>query len=45
MKPVLSYCTARIFSKSLLPMAAMCASKVVAGNDNDGLVPFPAVWG
>ena len=45
MKPVLSYCTARIFSKSWLPMAAMSAPKVVAENDNDRLVPFPAVWG
>jgi len=45
MKPVLSYCTAKMFSMSLLPMATMSAPKPVAENDNDRLVPFPAVWG
>ena len=45
MKPVLSYCTAKMFSMSLLPMATMSAPKAVAENDNDRLVPFPAVWG
>ena len=45
MKPVLSYCTAKMFSMSLLPMATMGAPKAVAENDNDRLVPFPAVLG
>jgi hypothetical protein len=45
MKPTLTYCTARMFSTGWLPMAAMSAPKVVAENDNDRQVPFPAVWG
>ena len=45
MKPVLSYCTAKMFSMSLLPMAKISAPKAVAANDNDRQIPFPAVWG
>jgi hypothetical protein len=45
MKPVLTYCTAKMFSMNLLPMAKISVPKVVAENDNDRLVPFPAVWG
>jgi hypothetical protein len=39
MKPILSYCTARVFSMGLLPMAAMSLPKAVAENDNDRLLP------
>jgi hypothetical protein len=47
MKPILSYCTARVFSRGLLPMVAMGPPKVVAENDNDKPLPFsfPSVWG
>jgi hypothetical protein len=47
MKPVLSYCTARVFSPGLLPMVAMSPSKAVAENDNDKPLPFPfpGAWG
>jgi hypothetical protein len=41
MKPVLSYCTARVFSMGLLPMAHMSPPKAVAENDNDKLLPLP----
>jgi hypothetical protein len=45
MKPVLSFCTARVFSMSLLPMVAMNPPQAVAENDNDKQLPFPSVWG
>ncbi len=41
MKPILSYCTARVFSMGLLPMAHMSLPKAVAENDNDKLLPLP----
>jgi hypothetical protein len=45
MKSVLSYCTARVFSRGLLPMVAMSPPKAVAENDNDKQLPLPSVWG
>jgi hypothetical protein len=45
MKPVLSYRTARVFSRGLLPMVAMSPPKAFAENDNDNQLPFPSVWG
>lgn len=45
MKSILTYCTARMFSIGLLPMAAMRAPKVVAENANNWQAPSPAAWG
>jgi hypothetical protein len=45
MKPILSYCTARVFLIGLLPMVAMSLPEAVAENDNDKVSPFPSVWG
>jgi hypothetical protein len=45
MKPILSYCTAKVFSMGLLPMAHMSLPKAVAENDNDKLLPLSGVWG
>ncbi len=45
MKPVLSYCTAKVFLMGLLPMVAMSQPKVVAENDNAKQLPFPYVGG
>jgi len=47
MKPVLSYCTARVFLMNLLPMVYMRPPSAAAENDNDNdkLLPLPNVWG
>jgi hypothetical protein len=44
MNQVLSYCTARLFSRALVPLASFKAGGVEPGNDNDPLAPFPCVW-
>jgi hypothetical protein len=45
MTPVLSYCTARMFSIGLLPMVAMRPRHMAAENDNDRPPPFPGTLG
>jgi hypothetical protein len=44
MNQVLSYCTARLFSRALVPLAPFKVRAVEPGNDNDPLAPFPCVW-
>ena len=44
MNQVLSYCTARLFTHALVPLAPLRARVVAPGNDNDPFTPFPCVW-
>ena len=44
MNQVLSYCTARLFSRAIVPLAPFKVRVVEPGNDNDPLAPFPCVW-
>ena len=44
MNQVLSYCTARLFTLALVPLAPLTARAIEPGNDNDPLAPFPCVW-
>ncbi|MBQ0823772.1 hypothetical protein HPT29_015955 [Microvirga terrae] len=44
MNQVMSYCTARLFSRAFVPLAPFRAREVEPGNDNDPLAPFPCVW-
>jgi hypothetical protein len=44
MNQVMSYCTTRLFSRALVPLALLRAKEIEPGNDNDPPVLFPSVW-
>jgi len=44
MNQVLSYCTARLFARAIIPLAPLRTREIEPGNDNDPLAPFPCVW-
>ncbi|MGO4525379.1 hypothetical protein AB4097_11000 [Microvirga sp. 2MCAF35] len=44
MNQLMSYCTVRLFSRALVPLAPFRAREVEPGNDNDPPVSFPSVW-
>ncbi|EIM28331.1 hypothetical protein [Microvirga lotononidis] len=44
MNQVMSYCTARLFSRALVPLALLRTREIEPGNDNDPPVAFPSLW-
>lgn len=44
MNQILSYCTTRLFSRAVVPLASLKIREIEHGNDNDPQAPFPCVW-
>ncbi|WP_262032460.1 hypothetical protein [Microvirga sp. Mcv34] len=44
MNQVMSYCTARLFSRAFVPLALLRPKEIEPGNDNVPPISLPSLW-